>query len=108
MYDQVRSLETGKTWAFTIPEMSKFVRAWRELVKISKSLQRSHENDCNYGLSKRQETREENLVKKAEEIAREIGFSVYEQGDPRGCALYLIPLNMENPEQYYTDGLAIF
>ena len=87
-----------------IQKARQLIWGYKNLQKIAKSLQRSHENACNYGLTKRQETRKANLMKKAQEIAKRLGFKAYEQGDPRGCSLYLI----DNTCKEYTDGIAIF
>lgn len=65
-----------------------------ELKKISQSLHKLAEADCNFGLTKRQETRKANLIEKAQELASEIGLTIYHQGDPRGCALYLLSQDM--------------
>ncbi len=51
---------------------------YEELKKISKSLQHSHENACNYGLTPRQQKRGDNLVKKARELAADLGLEGYE------------------------------
>ena len=75
------------------------------LRKISRSLHHLAEVSCNYGLTPRQETREKNLLKKAETLAAEIGLKIYHQGDPRGCALYLLSedMNVNN----YSSGIAL-
>jgi broad specificity polyphosphatase/5'/3'-nucleotidase SurE len=61
-----------------------------ELQRISRSLHKSDENSCNYGLTTCQEKREENLEKKAQEIATRYNMTAYHQGDPRGWSLYLV------------------
>lgn len=60
-----------------------------ELCGIARKLQRSNENDCNYGLSPRQEKRAENLTRKAAELAKSIGCGMVANGDPRGYPLFL-------------------
>jgi len=90
-----------------IQELRSFVYVYRQLVKISQSLHALDENACNYGLSKRQEKRQENLEKKADLLAKDIGLYVYHQGDPRGCSLYLTK-NKTRQEYNYTDGIAIY
>ena len=77
-----------------------------ELRPIAKSLHTLDENACNYGLTKRQETRETNLMKKAEELARELGLHAYHQGDPRGGTLYLID-NKTRKDEQYTNGVFV-
>ena len=63
--------------------------AAKQLQKLAKSLHRSHENECNYGLTPRQETRERNLWKNVEAIAERFSFCAQEQGDPRGWPIML-------------------
>ena len=105
--------ETKKDVKYTNREetqkLNNFIYSFRELQKIAKALQRSHENDCNYGLTPRQETRERNLMKKAQEIAERLGFNAYEQGDPRGCSLYLVTPEMKTKyDTEYTQGIAVY
>ena len=71
-----------------------------ELKPIARSLHKLDENSCNFGLTKRQETREANLEKKAEELANELGLHAYHQGDPRGGTLYLIDDKTKEDGQY--------
>lgn len=59
------------------------------LQRIARSLARLDEHSCNYGLSERQEKREERLEARATEIAKRHHLKVYRQGDPRGWPLYL-------------------
>ncbi|MFH1461456.1 MAG: hypothetical protein ABIF12_00705 [bacterium] len=77
-----------------------------ELKKISRSLHKLAEYDCNFGLTDRQQKREDNLRKKAAELAQEIGFVIYYQGDPRGCALYLLSKDMN--KNNYNSGIALY
>jgi len=88
--------------------LKSFAYHYAELQKIAKSLQRLHETACNYGLTERQEKRAGRLIKKAQEIAQRFGLEVYEQGDPRGCPLYLIKKEMkEKGCIQYIEGIAI-
>jgi len=93
-----------------IEEIVGLDRRLGELRKISRSLHRLSENDCNYGLTDRQEKREQKLEKRAAELAVELGFQAYFQGDPRGCALYLVPANLsrEEMESTYPSYFAIY
>ncbi|KKN75640.1 hypothetical protein LCGC14_0378780 [marine sediment metagenome] len=59
--------------------------------KRAKSLHRSYENDCNYGLTSRQESRERTLWRDVEAIAGRNGLYVAEQGDPRGWPIIISP-----------------
>lgn len=61
-----------------------------ELLKIAKSLTRLAEKHCNYGLTEREENREQGLVDTARVIATRAHMSVEHSGDPRGCALKLV------------------
>jgi len=60
-----------------------------QLQRLAKSLHRSYENECNYGLTPRQETRERNLWAQVEEIAAKYSLHVQEQGDPRGWPIII-------------------
>lgn len=62
----------------------------QELMSVARELAGLNLSACNYGLSKRQETRSANLEKKAQELAAELGTSVVFNGDPRGAALFLV------------------
>ena len=74
-----------------------------QLQKISRQLHTLDEASCNWGLTPRQEKREENLEAKAELIAGEHGLKAYHQGDPRGWSLYLL-----KPEETdYSQGIAV-
>ena len=76
------------------------------LKSIQKSLHKLAEFSCNYELTERQQTREDNLIKKAEAIASEINCAVYYQGDPRGCALYLV-CEEDKKGHNYTNGIPL-
>ena len=80
--------------------------SYKELKRISHSLNRLDVNACNYGLTPRQEKRVEKLEARAEVIAKSLGLKSYHQGDPRGCSLYLIDKTMDNTTYY--RGIAIY
>jgi predicted phage-related endonuclease len=90
----------------TINELRFVQNQMQQLQKISRQLHTLAENACNYGLSKRQETRQDNLMKQAEERAQLLGLHAYHQGDPRGCCLYLVEDN-QGADTQYTDGIAV-
>lgn len=101
-----RTVVNAKT---KLSKANNIINIYRELQKIAKSLHSLDEADCNYGLTPRQEKREENLVYKAEELASEIGLKAFHQSDPRGCSLYLVdPKNKEYYMNYNTQGIAIY
>lgn len=77
-----------------------------DLRKIAKIIHKLDENACNYGLSKSQQTRLENLLKKADTIAKRLGLRAYHQGDPRGCSLYLVE-KLKGADTDYNYGVAI-
>jgi len=82
-------------------------RILQELTLISKALHHQDENACNYGLTKRQETRVRNLEKQAEELANKLGLHAFHQSDPRGAALYLVE-SLKNAYSNYSNGIAIY
>jgi len=67
-----------------------FISKYQELQKIVRQLHRLDENACNYGLTKRQETRRENLEREAQKIAERLDFKFYHEGDPRGLTGWLL------------------
>lgn len=82
-----------------------FVYRFKELQKIAVSLHRLDINQCNYGLTPRQEKRMENLEKKANDIAKGFNLKAYHQDDPRGGTLYLIDDTMN--QSNYHNGIFI-
>lgn len=94
----------------TIQELNRFIFRFRELQKISRQLHKLSENSCNYGLTDKQEKRENKLIKKADDIAKEFNLRSYHQGDPRGCSLYLIEEVefLKGSSCDYTNGLAVY
>lgn len=91
----------------TIQDAGFFISQFRELQKISRQVHNLDINSCNYGLTDRQEKREDKLIKKASEIAERFNLKVYHQGDPRGCSLWLTE-NGENSGSNYTNGIAVY
>jgi hypothetical protein len=81
-----------------------------ELRKINKRLHHLGEVSCNVGLSPQQEKAEDKLEKRAEEIAFGLGVKFYYQRDPRGCAVYLVPLEWDDEyaSSNYSSGLAVY
>jgi hypothetical protein len=80
-----------------------------ELQSISKTLHALDEHSCNGYYSERAEksaeTREANLEKRADEIARTYGKKAYHQSDPRGWSLYLI--SPDQNDSNYSSGLSV-
>ena len=105
-----RANTTGEAW-----------EAIRELPPIGRKLRRIFERQCNgyqtpagtenVAAAKRDETLEELLTKRAQEIAGRVGASLYVQGDPRGAPLYLIfPGDVPEGQDvgsYYSRGLCV-
>jgi hypothetical protein len=81
---------------------------YRELLKISRNLNRIDCNRCNGYQNERKEQREEEreveLMKRANIIAKRGELRAYHQSDPRGCSLYLI---RKGQEENYNNGEAI-
>jgi len=90
----------------TIKKLRQAIYCIGELRKIANGLHKLDENACNYGLTPRQEKREERLEKKGAEIAKELGLKFYHQGDPRGASVYLIDKTMNDSN--YTNGVVIY
>jgi len=72
------------------------------LQNLARSLHHSYENECNYGLTQRQETRERNLWAQVETLATKYGVYVQEQGDPRGWPILISkePIEESKGSQY--------
>lgn len=86
------------------------VRNAMELQKIARQLHRLGEISCNYGLTERQNKREDRLVEKAQGIAAECGRKAYYQSDPRGWPLYIYTddiLGEYTIDAVYDRGLAV-
>ena len=47
------------------------------------------------------------LARLAGIMARYPDLHAYHQGDPRGCALWILPASLTEPERHYTDGIAV-
>ena len=47
------------------------------------------------------------LTRLAAIMARYPALQAYHQGDPRGCALWMLPASLTEPERCYTDGIAV-
>ena len=89
-----------------IQELKKIDWVLSNLKKLSRSIHHLDECACNYELSKRQETRRKNLMRAAEEWAGHLSLKVYHQADPRGCSVYLVPLNFDGND-YTAQGMPI-
>lgn len=76
------------------------------LKKISRKLNKLYTDDCNYGDTDKRHTKETKLENEAIDLAKEIGYGLYFQTDPRGCALYLIDSPMNNSN--YNNGIALY
>lgn len=89
----------------TVDELRAVLYRITMLRKIQRQLHYISECACNTGLSSIQEKREVRLLKDADELAATMGLRAYYQGDPRGCALYLVESN-KGADTNYTDGIA--
>ena len=83
-----------------------FIDEYQELQRITRQLHRLDENSCNYGLTERQEKRQENLEREAQKIAERLGFKFYHQGDPRGLTGWL--LTKDQDASTHLDGIPIY
>ncbi len=99
--------QTGITGIESLRSLQIAINIIERLRPISRKLRKYNEYQCNYGeLTKRQMTIQNKLIIKASELALDLGFKVYFQNDPRGCALYIIDETMD--ETNYNNGLAIY
>ena len=94
--------------------LKNFIHVYIELQKIARSLHNLDTAFCNGDLTKRQEKRMAKLEKEAEELAKLIGLTIYRQGDPRGCPLYLCEKETKVKElkekgyfDYLTHGIPV-
>lgn len=102
----------------------------RTLVRASATLHTWAEHECNGAIQRDEDTgipywhstydgrrwhrtsdREAGAIKRAKAIASRYGLTAYHQGDPRGCALYLVrPGDVpagEDIGSYYSRGVAV-
>ena len=94
-----------------IQSLNRTLWVFDELRRISGQLHRLDEGDCNGRTEqgeKYSETREKNLMASAQSWTDKLnlGLIAYHQGDPRGCALYLITPAIKKSGQY-PNGVAI-
>lgn len=89
-------------------------RAWGaivgELVKAAKALDALSCAQCNYGLTQAQETRRHNILRHVAEVTDKMGLVGFNQTDPRGMSLYILPgntLHVEAKANYMTIGIAV-
>ena len=92
-----------------ITDLKRFLYVFKDLQKIERQLRRLGIQSCNYGLTDRQQKREDKLIKKADKIAKEFNLKAYYQGDPRGLSLYLVLEEEFNKGSScnYTDGIPV-
>ena len=70
----------------------------QHLQKLARLLHKSHEKECNYGLTPRQKIRARNLWIQVEAIGRDL--YVRAQGDPRGWPIDISKTPMDDSRQY--------
>jgi hypothetical protein len=93
----MRNIHKTQTFIYTIDELR----------KISRSLNQLYTLGCNQSLTEKQVKREENLEKKAIKMAKEIGFKIYFQTDPRGCSVFIGNKDI-NKSNYVERGIALY
>ena len=71
------------------------------LQKLARSLNKSHEKECNYGLTPRQKIRARNLWIQVEAIAGHDYLYVREQGDARGWPIDISKTPMDESTLYH-------
>jgi hypothetical protein len=80
----------------------------KEMMRLASAHQRLRTRDCNFGLTDREEAKQERVRTNIKEIADALGLSVRFGGDPRGvtCAVVL-PADSPNHTTWGRDGLAV-
>ena len=93
-----------------LDDVRKVLYAINRLREISRRLNGIGCRKCNGYQSETQEKRdqtiEERLLNEAQELAAGLGVRFYHQGDPRGCAVYLIDESMDGST--YNRGIALY
>ena len=89
-----------------IEDLKMFLADYEELKKLARSLHRLYVNNCNYGLTPRQEKRQERLEKEVKEIAKKWGLYVDICSDPRGMPLCL-HTDKDKLKYWRYDGIVI-
>jgi hypothetical protein len=94
--------------AMDLQELRRARYVFERLNKIARTVRKINENDCNYQISKGQETRRNNLEAKAEELVKDLNvdWRIYCQRDPRGCSLYILDSTID--DNNYSDGVCLF
>lgn len=87
---------------FQLLREGQYARVCDEFRSLANSLHKSFENDCNYGLTERQQKREDRLVERVHELAKQCGLYSYIQTDPRGGTIYVDDKPI--PENNYTQA----
>lgn len=87
-----------------------------ELIKISRALSLCDTRACNgftdyqgkwdEAATLKNERKITRLENKAQSIAEKYNATAYHQGDPRGCALYILPASVSTDD--YSRGIAIY
>lgn len=82
------------------------------LIRASRALHRLNETRCNRNLTEQEERRYGRLESKVKEIALANKVLVYFQGDPRGCALWVLTVSDIKPGEtihaVYDRGVAVY
>lgn len=78
-----------------------------QLYKLARSLSALAVARCNYELSKRQETRSENIARDISTIAGWYGLKASCSGDPRGYVVRLLPGKKKLAANGWGDGFGI-
>ena len=94
-----------------LDELRSTLWAVEQLQKRSRWLHSLNEAACNGELTPGQEKREAQVEAECKDLAKRIpGMKVYFQGDPRGCALYLVPKAWTDEEagSMYSSGVALY
>jgi len=89
-----------------IEDLKMFLADYEELKKLARSLHNLYTQHCNYGLTPRQEKRQEKLEAKVKEIAKKWGLHVDICSDPRGMPLCL-HTDKDKLKYWRYDGIVI-
>ena len=95
-------------------ELKRFLYMFKELQKISRKIGLIDVKQCNgYNEEKNEisdQEKQDKLLNRADEIAKEFNLRAYHQGDPRGNSLYLVDESefIKGSNCDYMNGISVY